>query len=185
MSKGKKEPKGKPFKCIHFPDGNAMAMLYGIWQRANHANAQVDNACDMLDTLETFSKEETNDDGSVMGLQFPVKGGTDVVVSIGLHEYIHSVFNQQSPSGAAVRTYRELRRAVADAERVFDKGLMDKGWVQEDGIWYSPEAISRPKSEKKREEKKDDEEGGTGEGGESEAASPGADAAVAETDSRE
>ncbi len=159
MAKNKKI-KGKAYKSITFDSGNAMAILYSLWQRGNHPDQSTDHSCEFLDTIETFATENVDSDGTVTGLHFP-KEDTRMVVSVGLHEYMPAFFKTLSPTGAMSRDFKSIKQAVMDAERVFDKELVEGGWELEDGVWFSPAAIQRPKSEDEAEDKTegDDAEG--------------------------
>jgi len=184
MAKKKDKAKGKAYKRITFDTGNLMATLYHLWQRGNHPAANTDHSCECLDTLETFATENLDSDGNVIGMGFP-KEGAEIVVSTPLHEYFPNFFNTLSPPGGMSRDFKKVKKAVSDAEKVFDKALFDDGWKLEDGVWFSPEATNRPKSEEEDEEEGDAAGSADSGGGEEEEPVCGDDAVTEEDDDEE
>lgn len=154
MAKDKSFKKDK-FKVVRLK-GNEAAVLLVMLRQANHPDAQVETAFEIVEALEGQGKEpedKASRDAGVLTFDDELA----IALPIKAHEYLPSVFTQLKPPGYMLKSYIGMKKAVENAESVSGKKLIDKNWRYEDGCWF-PGEIEFEDSDTETEETEDVEE---------------------------
>jgi len=134
MSKEKKKSKGTKYKRFSL-DERQCVMLLAFLRQCEHDDAKDEVAYGIVQTLEGLG-EKVEGDEEVKDGEYRYEDGADVVISVEAHEYLPTRWRQCKPIGLMLSTWIGLKKAVANAETVYDKKLSEEGWKQVDDLWF-------------------------------------------------
>lgn len=153
-------PKDKSFKKDKFKvvrlTGSEAATLLVMMRQANHPDAQDETAYEIVEALEGQGKEPKDKASRDVGV-LTFDDELAIALPIKAHEYLPSVFTQLKPPGYMLKSYIGMKKAVANAESVSGRKLIDKKWRYEDGCWF-PGEIEFEDGDSEAEETEDVEE---------------------------
>lgn len=138
--KNKKKPKGEKFKVIELDEQETQVFL-SLMRQAPHEDSNAEVALEIIETLEALgSPIEDDEEGERLNVPYEFPDECPIIISVAAHTYLPNMFKKLTPNGLILKPYTKIKKAIQNAERIFDKPLMDEGWKREDGVWFPPES---------------------------------------------
>lgn len=129
--------KGEKFKVIEL-DSEEAAILLSLMRQAPHEDANAEVALEIIETLEALGTPLSGDEEEKLrAYEFPEE--SPVIISVAAHLYLPILFKKMNPTGVILKQYIRIKKAINNADKLFDKQLIDAGWNREDGRWFPPE----------------------------------------------
>lgn len=129
-----KQPKGEKFRFISL-DKEEAAIILSLVRQAQHADVNTEQALEIIETLEVYGNPmEGEEERAIKAYEFPEE--VELVISLAAYEYLPKFMQGCSPQGFILKQWKRIKQALKQADRIFDKTLMDKGWKREDEVWF-------------------------------------------------